>query len=129
MYIRKEIYRPEEFLQYVEMHHTKKDIKILDGDAIKLGSDRYKVFKFKGLKCKTCNLIGSYFAKERTKTKKDPEILSWHLNLYGKNQNGEEILFTKDHIIPKSKGGKDEFNNYDTMCTICNCLKGNSIDI
>lgn len=35
---------------------------------------------------------------------------------------------TKDHIIPKSKGGKDELNNYQTMCVICNVKKGNKIE-
>lgn len=128
MYIRKEIYTTEAFLKYIEMCHTKKDIKIFDGDAIKLGSDRYKVFKFKGLKCKRCNLVGSYFAKERTLTKKEPLILSWHMNLYAINEKGEHILFTKDHILPKSKGGKDEFENYATMCYICNQIKGINIE-
>lgn len=40
-------------------------------------------------------------------------------------KNGELILFTKDHKKPKSKGGRNKFNNYQTCCEICNRLKGN----
>lgn len=40
-------------------------------------------------------------------------------------KNGELILFTKDHKKPKSKGGRNRFNNYQTCCEVCNRLKGN----
>ena len=40
-------------------------------------------------------------------------------------KNGKLILFTKDHKKPKSKGGHDRFNNYQTCCEVCNRLKGN----
>jgi hypothetical protein len=40
-------------------------------------------------------------------------------------KNGELILFTKDHKIPKSKGGRNRLNNYQTCCEVCNRLKGN----
>ena len=48
----------------------------------------------------------------------------YHFNLYGINKNYEEILFTKDHIIPKSKGGDNKISNYQTMCYNCNYKKG-----
>ena len=41
------------------------------------------------------------------------------------DDNGQEVLITKDHIIPKSKGGKDKLDNYQTMCVRCNKRKGN----
>ena len=39
-------------------------------------------------------------------------------------KNGELILFTKDHRVPKSKGGKNNLSNYQTACERCNILKG-----
>ena len=50
------------------------------------------------------------------------------MNLYAINEKGEEVLMTKDHIEPKSLGGKNSLNNYQTMCTICNCEKGSKIE-
>lgn len=94
----------------------------LDGDIIKGNSQRYQTFFTKGMKCACCGIEGKYFAKE--KHEKD---ISYHLNLYGIDNNGQEVLITKDHIIPKSKGGKDILENYQTMCVICNQLKGNKI--
>ena len=47
------------------------------------------------------------------------------LQVYDKN--GKEVLFTKDHIFPHSKGGIDHISNYKTMCARCNVEKSNSI--
>ena len=33
-----------------------------------------------------------------------------------------------DHIIPISKGGKNELNNIQILCQKCNLLKGNKIN-
>lgn len=49
-----------------------------------------------------------------------------HFNLY--SYDGDEfVMMTQDHIIPKSKGGKDQLSNLQTMCKLCNNEKGNSI--
>jgi 5-methylcytosine-specific restriction endonuclease McrA len=32
-------------------------------------------------------------------------------------------MMTKDHIMPKSKGGKNHFDNYEPMCSDCNTEK------
>jgi hypothetical protein len=47
----------------------------------------------------------------------------YHLNMYGIDANGEEVLFTVDHIVPESKGGKRHLNNLQTMCYPCNQRK------
>jgi 5-methylcytosine-specific restriction endonuclease McrA len=68
-----------------------------------------------------CGLEGTIFQLEQNEKDKNP-----HFNLYGK-ENGQLILMTKDHIMPKSLGGKSENSNYHTCCRICNNLKGNEI--
>ncbi len=35
------------------------------------------------------------------------------------------IHLTLDHIIPKSKGGGDYYDNYQLLCANCNSVKGN----
>ena len=120
---RKSVHGVDELLKHVELHHTKKDQVEIDGDMIKIGSDRYKTFKFKGLVCVKCRLEGSFFGKE-----KNLNNTTWHMNLYGYNTNGEEILMTKDHILPICKGGKDVLDNYQPMCITCNFEKGGNLE-
>lgn len=94
-----------------------------DGDKIYGNSQRYQTFLTKGTKCACCGLEGKFFAKERA-----GNVKRYHLNLYGIDENGEEVLFTKDHIIPKSKGGSNRLDNYQTMCERCNVKKGDTYE-
>ena len=48
--------------------------------------------------------------------------------MYAVDDNGDEILMTKDHILPRSKGGIDDISNYQTMCKPCNEAKGNKLE-
>jgi hypothetical protein len=36
----------------------------------------------------------------------------------------QRILFTKDHIVPASRGGVTRFANLACMCSRCNAIKG-----
>lgn len=96
---------------------------IIDGDSIYMDSHRYWVFKEKGCNCVICGAKGLFFRKETT----NKEGIHFHFNLYAINKKGEEVLMTKDHIIPKSKGGANHINNYQLMCQTCNVKKGNLI--
>ena len=100
-----------------------KDCRVdFDGDLINMASDRYKVFKKKGIKCAECGIEGNRFFKER-----NIQAKYYHFNLYHIDENGKEMLMTKDHIFPKSLGGEDVMGNYQTMCQECNYKKGNTI--
>jgi 5-methylcytosine-specific restriction endonuclease McrA len=115
--------------------------------VIKLVSQRYFLFAENHI-CVRCGLEGLYFAKERSaKMVKVPiegtgrhsieykalngERSSWHLNLYAlkylPNGDVREVLMTKDHILPKAKGGQDIMTNYQTMCSICNGHKADKL--
>lgn len=124
---RKEIYSIEEVEEKVKDVLFEKERNLskvnFDGDMIKGNSQRYQTFFTKGCKCVKCEIEGKYFAKE-----KHLKDRSFHLNLYAIDENGEEVLMTKDHIIPKSKGGANDISNYQTMCERCNKAKGNRLE-
>lgn len=99
----------------------KKAMVVINGDKIKGNSQRFQTFFTKGLKCACCGIEGKYFGKE-----KDFNAARYHLNLYALDKSGNEVLMTKDHIVPRSKGGASELYNYQTMCVKCNIAKGSN---
>lgn len=94
---------------------------------VSMKSQRYKVFQ-KTVKCSCCGIKGKYFALECDMLQflENPES-KCHFNLYGLDKKGREVLMTKDHIIPSSRGGSNKLKNYQTMCQACNVKKGNQI--
>lgn len=87
--------------------------------TIAMGSPRLLLFK-NYRECVVCGLKGNIFIIDiqiSGNTKKA------HLNLYH-IKDGILTLMTKDHIIPRSRGGKDHQDNLQVMCRDCNQLKG-----
>lgn len=83
-------------------------------------SHRLQLFYLKGITCGTCGIVGEFFAAEGT------EGVTPHLNLYAVDENGDDVLMTKDHIVPKSRGGANALRNYQTMCSPCNGAKADT---
>lgn len=48
------------------------------------------------------------------------------LNLFAR-RNGDVVLMTRDHIIPKSVGGVDANENLRPACSVCNGERGNEL--
>lgn len=119
-YFRKECYSVDEVLPFIGEYD-----KLYDGDPIHMGSDRYLNFATHGLTCVECGLTGIYFAKETDDMYS--KVPRFHFNLYAINADGHEIMMTKDHILPRSRGGADSNENYQPMCTNCNRRKGNKL--
>ena len=93
------------------------------GQPVFMGSKRYLNFKAHGTACVECGFKGTYFALERHKYQNTGK---YHFNLYGKDSKGVEIMLTKDHIVPKAKGGTDDLSNFQVMCAPCNSKKGDN---
>jgi len=90
-------------------------------DSLKRGTILKSLIDRDGLKCQHCNKIPEYFALAKDNAGR------WHLDLYSDN-NSEPYMYTIDHIHPKSKGGKNELNNYQLLCKPCNETKGDKVD-
>ena len=120
-YNRKKIYSLEEvFDKLIDADKQDDFIMFWEGEPVSMNNPKYHTFKA-NQKCVCCGLEGRYFALEQCICK-DSESLH-HFNMYG-IRDGKEVLFTKDHIIPKSKGGPNALENYQTMCVRCNAEKG-----
>lgn len=111
---------PDEILPFVRKDDHKEDY-IINGEvhSVRMNSQRYFVFR-ENQNCVACGLKGTKMILERNPSDRSP-----HFNLYGE-EDGELVMMTKDHVIPKSLGGQDRHSNYQTMCSICNGLKGSS---
>lgn len=48
----------------------------------------------------------------------------WKCVACGRGSQNDAILHV-DHIVPRSKGGKDTLENYQTLCDVCNLGKSN----
>jgi len=111
------VYRVKDVLDYVGNYE-----KLYGIHMVKMGSHRYQTFKKKGVVCVTCGIKGKFMILESHRYGDNNG--RFHFNLYG-IKNKSLVLMTKDHIIPKSKGGKNNIGNYQTMCHVCNRKKGN----
>ena len=109
----------EEYLnKECDGNKNKTDIEV-DGYKVHPMSLRYMTFYQKGIKCACCGKEGAYFQLDPDRNGNNVDNRR-HFNLYAE----DGTLMTKDHIIPKSHGGRDIVSNMQTMCVDCNKAKG-----
>jgi len=89
-----------------------------DGESWRL-SLRMRTFLQHGTQCRYCKLQGAYFQAERFSIQET----CMHLNLYAIDDEGDEVLMTHDHVMPKASGGRNCLDNTDTVCFVCNMFK------
>lgn len=111
-------FSPEDVLPYVGAEQDRRKYIVDDNEyMVKMNSQRYFIFRA-SQKCVSCGLLGTKMLLEQ-----HPNDTTPHFNMYGE-EDGTLVLMTKDHIQAKSTGGADRHSNYQTMCSICNQLKG-----
>lgn len=91
---------------------------------VKLSSLRLRTFKAHGTTCVKCGLEGTHWGIDHHRVAQDADP---HMNLWS-IKDGEEVLMTCDHIIPKSKGGPNTLKNTQIMCGPCNWNKGDKLE-
>lgn len=112
------VFELNEVFPFVTVEDTKKEYQVEDQIyQVRMNSDRYHVF-MNNHHCVSCGLAGSKMILD-----KNPGDNSPHFNMYG-IEHDRLVLMTKDHILAKSKGGTDVRDNFQTMCSVCNNIKG-----
>jgi hypothetical protein len=120
-YERKATFSIEEVLEVLSEVVDSREEVTLAGEHINSSSLRMVNFKLHGVVCAHCGLVAEYAALERHK-KRNYE--NYHINFYGRNEEGVEDQLTMDHIVPTGEGGPNVIENTQTLCHSCNILKG-----
>lgn len=118
-------FRPEDVLPFIVLNPPKgveKD-RVYAGYRVAMDSLRYHCFAA-SLACGKCGLTGNVMRLEYNDTDKTRPADRAHFNLYCVREGHEDVMLTKDHIQPKSKGGKDTIGNLRTYCGPCNWERG-----
>lgn len=76
-------------------------------------------------RCSCCGLEATYL---QVKKVYHFNQTFYELNCYGTSQAGNPMIFTADHIYPKSKGGPDDLSNLQLMCIKCNQAKKDVVE-
>ncbi len=121
-------HEPEEILPLIEgSHYTPKRLELYEKE-VTINSLRLTCFKEKGLTCVKCGIEAKslYLVEElRNGYTKIPHSIQ----AFAINEDGQRVLMTIDHIVPKSKGGsRESLTNVQPMCSYCNTEKDNSIE-
>lgn len=97
-------------------------IEIL-GTRVGVSSRKLQAFKEKGIKCVFCGIEPVFAAIE----KENHCNTHCHINFYGIDTYRHEVLFTIDHIVPRSLGGSNRQSNLQVTCICCNRIKSDKI--
>lgn len=104
-----------------------KESRLLSGKKISRASGwlLFKSMQGQEIKCWNCECIADRWIAEKGRSDK---MGSPVLNLWGTAADGHLVMMTRDHIIPKSKGGVDDIANLRPGCADCNSSRGNVIN-
>lgn len=97
-----------------------KDSFSISGKIVRISMTLRTFMKY-GVVCAKCGTKARYFTLYKDKQ-------HYFLQLFSCDEEGNEVLMTKDHIVPRSKGGANDIRNYQPMCAICNTKKGNRFE-
>ncbi len=110
-------YHPLQVFAYLNHNRKSEASVIYDGHLVNMNSTRLHVFSKSGCHCVACGVEGTHFRLQKTRND-----TKYHFGLW----TDSGVQMTKDHIIPRSRGGSNCMSNLQTMCLSCNTKKGNN---
>lgn len=117
-------YDIEEVLSTIRPFTKRKDSRVnFDGDLVPMNSNRYLMFAIKGLTCVKCGVTADHFKKVWGNPQDNP-----HFTPFGVDEEGNEFMMTRDHIIPKTVWKDNSVENSQPMCSSCNEEKDADFD-
>lgn len=75
------------------------------------------------IRCWCCGVVADRWITDRGKKDANRPVL----NLYATGLSGGPVMMTRDHIIPKRYGGRDDVRNLRPGCEDCNSQRGHEM--
>lgn len=89
------------------------------------GKSLFEALKGSSLKCWNCEREGNCWIANKGKNDK---VSKPTLDLFARGNDGSYTLMTRDHIIPRSRGGNNDVENLRMACSPCNSARGNDMN-
>lgn len=86
------------------------------------------MFLEKGTTCKRSGAQGEFFVFHKVKKSGNSQKTELRFDLLGKNEQGQSVKMTVDHIIPLGKNGRNVLKNKQILCWECNNKKADHLD-
>lgn len=119
-----EVFDLEEGLRLINQQNNQP--YIYNEYSVKTNSNRLRLFiralkRAGSVKCCKCGISANAVTLDKYIDQGSP-----HFNVV-RLKGDKRVLFTQDHIVPRSRGGLDSLGNLQVMCQDCNSRKGNKV--
>lgn len=132
-YVQHEKIAADEMVDLLRFYYQSQRSRIVLPNGQNVRYKRSTIFTlsvWKGTSCQGCGLEANKFIMQHqghVPCTRRGVCQRSNANLYWESDTGEQKMFTKDHIIPKSKGGLSAIWNYQLMCESCNMEKADTL--
>lgn len=110
---------------YLVLDKVDKEDRLIRGRRVSACSGWLLFLSLRGqlIKCWKCGCVADRWVADKGQNDHNGYPV---VNLYGLRRN-KLVMFTRDHIIPKSLGGTDDNENLRPACSPCNAKRGNKL--
>lgn len=114
----------------VEVHRRTRLVKPLPKEArdtVRMPSKetQYSIFWRDGWRCRYCGIKVISTAARKTLITIFPEQTKWVPKEFHRHSSLYAMAASLDHVVPHSRGGKNELSNFVTACYCCQFGRGN----
>jgi hypothetical protein len=129
-------YKEVDLEEGFELAKLDKNVRVLAGREVSnaSGIKLFESLRGQPIKCWSCGCEADRWISCRGQNDKSRPVLNLFATFTPKKTRRNKhpvprlVMMTRDHIIPKSKGGVDDIENLRPGCELCNVARGNNMN-